>query len=114
MRRAEIIGRDNCQGVTSGPLPCWVRLEPPGAPDSRPVMKGTALLNLYLAVLENGVPSASLRREPMVAHGNLGDDKQHPYNCRTSKGVCCNVDIADQLLAESELKFLFLKETHYA
>ena len=69
MRRAEIIGRDNCQGVTSGPLPCWVRLEPPGAPDSRPVMKGTALLNLYLAVLENGVPSASLRRERMGAQG---------------------------------------------
>ncbi len=32
-------------------------------------MKGTSLLNLYLAVLENGVPSASLRREPMGALG---------------------------------------------
>ena len=40
-----------------------MRREPLGAPDSRPVMKGTSLLNLYLAVLENGVPSASLRRE---------------------------------------------------
>ena len=38
-------------------------------PDSRLVMKGIALLNLYLAVLENGVPSASLRREPMGAQG---------------------------------------------
>ena len=44
-----------------------MRREPLGAPDSRQVMKGTALLNLYLAVLENGVPSASLRREPMGA-----------------------------------------------
>ena len=46
-----------------------MRREPLGAPDSRQVMKGTALLNLYLAVLENGVPSASLRREPMGALG---------------------------------------------
>ena len=32
-------------------------------------MKGIALLNLYLAILENGVPSASLRRERMGAQG---------------------------------------------
>ena len=30
-------------------------------------MKGIALLNLYLAVLESGVPSASPRRKPMGA-----------------------------------------------
>ena len=46
-----------------------MRREPLGAPDSSPVMKGTSLLNLYLAVLENGVPSASLRRELMGALG---------------------------------------------
>ena len=36
-----------------------------GPLDSSPAMKKIALLNLYLAVLENGGPSASLRREPL-------------------------------------------------
>ena len=51
----------------------------PGNAGIRPAMKKITLLNLYLAVLENGGPRASLRRKPLPWERRYptGHEKDH-------------------------------------